>query len=129
MQTVKQGIKQMEGDSLEENFSRFLHKYRITPHSTTGISPSELLLGKRLRSRLNLIYPDVSNQVEGKKCKQKCYHDKKQATRTFINGDLVSQGQSLQFPKVFNVCTLQVYIEFTENVTPQVSGCVNYTVH
>ena len=89
VQTVKQGIKQMEGDSLEEKLSRFLHKYRITPHSTTGISPSELLMGKRLRSRLDLIYPDVSNQVEGKQWKQKCYHDKKQATRTFINGDLV----------------------------------------
>ena len=74
----------MEGDSLEEKLSRFLHEYRITPYSTTGISPSELLMGKRLRSRLDLIYPDVSNQVEGKQWKQKCYHDKKQATRTFV---------------------------------------------
>ena len=41
----------------------------------------------------------------------------------------ISQGQNLQFPKVFNVCRLQVYIEFTENVTLQVSRCVNYTVH
>ena len=41
----------------------------------------------------------------------------------------VSQGQNLQFPKVFNVCRLPVYIEFTENVTLQVSRCVNYTVH
>ena len=83
VQTVKQGIKQMEGDSLEEKLSRFLHKYRIAPHSTTGISPSELLMGKRLRSRLDLIYPDVSSQVEGKQWKQKC-HDKKQETRTFV---------------------------------------------
>ena len=40
-----------------------------------------------------------------------------------------TQGQNLQFPKVFNVCKLQVYTEFTENVTLQVSRCVNYTVH
>ena len=46
-------------------------------------------MGKRLRSHLDLIYPDVSNQVEGKQWKQKCYDDKKQATRTFLNGDLV----------------------------------------
>ena len=89
MQKVKQGIKQMEGDSLEEKFSQFLHKYRITPHSTTEISPLELLMGKRLCSRLDLTYPDVSIQVEGKQWKQKCYNDKKQATRTFLNGDLV----------------------------------------
>ena len=41
----------------------------------------------------------------------------------------IAQGQNLQFPKVFSVCTLQVYIKFTENVTLQVSRCVNYTVH
>ena len=40
-----------------------------------------------------------------------------------------SQGQNLQFPKVFSVCTLQVYVKFTENVTLQVSRCVNYTVN
>ena len=45
-------------------------------------------MGKRLRS-LDLIYPDIINQVEGKQWKQKCYHDKKQATRTFVNGELV----------------------------------------
>ena len=78
----------MEVDSLEEKRSRYLHKYRITSHSTTGTSPSELLMGKRLRS-LDLIYPDIINQVEGKQWKQKCYHDKKQATRTFVNGELV----------------------------------------
>ncbi len=76
----------MEGVSLEEKLSRFLHKYRITPHSTTGISPSELLMGKKLRSRLDLLYPDISHQVEGKQLKQKSNHDKKQSTRIFANG-------------------------------------------
>ena len=89
VQTVKQGLKQMEGDSLEEKLSRFLHKYRITPHSTTGISPAELLMGRRLRSRLDLLYPDVTDRVEGKQWEQKRIHDKKQATRTFARGDSV----------------------------------------
>ena len=70
VQAVKQVIKQMEGVSLEEKLSRFLHKYRITPHSTTGISPSELLMWKRLRSRLDLLYPDISHQVKRKQLKQ-----------------------------------------------------------
>ncbi len=51
--TVKQGIKPMEGVSLEEKLSQFLHIYRITPHSTTGISPSELLMGKRQMRKCN----------------------------------------------------------------------------
>ena len=87
VQTVKQGLKQMEGDFVEEKLSRFLHKYRITPHSTTGISPAELLMGRRLCSRLDLLYPDVTDRVEGKQWEQKRIHDKKQATRTFARGD------------------------------------------
>ena len=31
--------------SLETKFSRFLFKYRLTPQSTTGVSPQSLCLG------------------------------------------------------------------------------------
>ena len=48
VQTVKQGLRQVKGATVQEKLSKFLHKYRITPHSTTGISPSELLMGRRL---------------------------------------------------------------------------------
>ena len=51
VQTVKQGLKQINGNSVEEKLSKFLLKYRITPHTTTGIPPSELLMGRPLRSR------------------------------------------------------------------------------
>ena len=34
----------------------------MTPHSTTGVSPAELMFGRKLRSRLDLLWP--SDQVE-----------------------------------------------------------------
>ena len=76
VQTVKQGLKQINGNSVEEKLSRFLLKYRITPHTTTGIPPSELLMGHRLRSRLDLLHPDLSGHVEERQWKQKQIHDK-----------------------------------------------------
>ena len=48
VQTMKQGIRQMQNGSIEEKLAKFLFKYRITPHSTTGVSPSELLMGRRM---------------------------------------------------------------------------------
>ena len=89
VQTVKQGLRQMQGGTVEEKLARFLMKYRITPHSTTGISPSELLMGRRLRSRLDILHPDLSGKVEDKQWKQKLAHDNQKAPRTFEEGDAV----------------------------------------
>lgn len=58
VQTFKEAMKKTEGD-METRFARFLFQYRITPHSTTGQSPAELLLGRHPRSRLDLMLPDV----------------------------------------------------------------------
>ena len=64
-------------------------KYRITPHTTTGIPPSELLMGCRLRSRLDLLHPDLSGHVEERQWKQKQIHDKAKPLRKFKEGDQV----------------------------------------
>ena len=45
VQTFKDFMKKMKDGSVDVNVSRFLLQYRITPHSTTGISPAEMLLG------------------------------------------------------------------------------------
>ena len=62
VQTFKNGIKKLEGD-VQERISRFLFRYRVTPHSTTGLSPAELLMGRRLRTHLDLLHPDTSRKV------------------------------------------------------------------
>ena len=62
VQTVKHGISKLEG-TIECGLARFLFNYRVTPQSTTELSPAELLMGRRLRTRLDLIHPDTSQKV------------------------------------------------------------------
>ena len=52
IQSFKQGLLHQKVGSIETKLSCFLFKYRLTPHSTTGTSPAELLLGRHPRSRL-----------------------------------------------------------------------------
>ena len=59
VQTFKAAMKKLSKGSLEDRVMQFLFKYRITPQSTTGQSPSDLLFGRRLRSHLNLLHPDL----------------------------------------------------------------------
>ena len=53
---LKENLKKSSRDSLQIQISRFLFRYRLTPHTTTGVSPVELLLGRRPRSKLDLIW-------------------------------------------------------------------------
>ena len=60
---------------MESKVSRFLFKYTVTPHSTTGTSPAELIFGKPLHTHLDLLHPIVKDQVMHNKMKQKQYHN------------------------------------------------------
>ena len=58
VQTVKKALSKLswEGkDTVETKLDRFLFSYRSTPRSTTGTSPAELLMKRKLRSRLSLL--------------------------------------------------------------------------
>lgn len=49
----------------------FLFNYRSTPHSTTGVAPAELQLGRKIRTKLDLLMPSVENRVLDKQAKQR----------------------------------------------------------
>lgn len=66
-----------------------LFAYRLTAQSTTGQSPSELLLGRRPRSRLDLLKPNTAERVERQQAKQVKQHDNRARERSFESGDLV----------------------------------------
>ena len=68
---------------------RFLFQYRIAPHSTTGVPPAELLLGRRPRSHLDLLRPDLKSKVHTSQYRQKAGHDRKAKPRGFKVGDSV----------------------------------------
>ncbi|CAB4030743.1 Transposon Tf2-9 poly, partial [Paramuricea clavata] len=63
---AKQVIQGTQGVSMKHRLANFLLRYRTTPHSTTGVSPGELMMKRRLRTRLSLVKPDLAQVVEGK---------------------------------------------------------------
>ena len=89
VQIVKQGLKKVTQGSLNARLAKILFAYRLTPQSTTGISPSELLLGRRPRSRLDLVRPNTAERVEAKQLQQKVHHDTSARARQFNVGDTV----------------------------------------
>ena len=90
VQTFKAAMKRMQGGgSVESKVSRFLFKYRVTPHCTTGVSPAELMFGRPLRTHLDLLQPKVKNQVMHSQRKKKQYHDEHCKQRQFLEGDSV----------------------------------------
>eukprot|EP00061_Rhincodon_typus_P012783 g38721.t1 len=64
VQTLRADLKKQPTVSLDTNLSWFLFGYRTSPHTTTGIAPAELLVGRRLCTRLNLLLPDLSGRVK-----------------------------------------------------------------
>ena len=64
-----------------------LFSYHITPQATRGLSPSEMLMGIKLRCTLDLIHPDLKKKVEAKQTSQKAYHDKHAREHNFVAGE------------------------------------------
>ena len=89
VQTFKTTMKQMSGGSIESKVSRFLFRYRVTPHSTTGVTPAELMFNRQLRTCLDLLQPDVGQNVRHNQNRQKRDHDTHSRDRGFIVGDTV----------------------------------------
>ncbi|CAI5640403.1 unnamed protein product [Oreochromis niloticus] len=89
METLKDGLKKMPGLSIEKRLCRFLFQYRITPHTTTGLSPAELLMGRKPRSHLDLLRPDVGARVTQSQSGQKVRHDLHARGCVFKQGDSV----------------------------------------
>ena len=89
VQTLKTALKKGEGNSLECTIARFLFQYRLTPHSTTGVSPAELLLNRRPRSLLDCLRPSIGHRVRQSQKRQKAGHDAQAHTRTLVIGERV----------------------------------------
>ena len=85
VQTVKRALYTggMDGTPLEKTLTSFLLQYRNTSHPTTGVSPSSLFLHRVLRTRLDLLRPDVGSRVRKHQSQQKMYHDQRSRHYTF----------------------------------------------
>ena len=83
VQTFKQAMKAGERDglALHHQLQSFLLTYRSTPHGTTGLSPASLFLGRPIRTRFDLLRPNVGERVGAAQAKQKSHHDGKGSLR------------------------------------------------
>lgn len=89
VQLVKRGLKKTTSGSMKSRLAQILFHYRLSPQTTTGVAPSELLLGRRPRSRLDLMKPHTAEQVEKKQSQQKKQHDLKSRERLLEVGTKV----------------------------------------
>ena len=117
IKTLKEGLKKCGNTKSSQcQISQILFHYRITPHSTTGVPPAELLLGRRIRSCLDQVKPDLSSQVTLRQTLQKKYHDCGTKSCSFQSGDAAFVKNQTSGPK-----WLPGYIQ-------DVKGPVTYTV-
>ena len=89
VQIVKRGLKKVTSGSMNTRLARVLFSHRIMPQTTTGVSPAELLIGTRPRTRLDLLHPNTAKRVEEKQYQQKQQHDSKAKAREFNVEDTV----------------------------------------
>ena len=82
-------MKKASPGTVENKVARLLFQYRITPHTTTGLLPSEMQMGRKLRSRLDRVKPDVQQRVIQKQSKQKLDHESRCKNRQFSEGERV----------------------------------------
>ena len=89
----------MNGGSVETRVSPFLARYRITPQTSTGMSPAELLLGRKPRSRLYLVSPEIGRKGWQSQASQKLAHDWHAKKRTMRKGETVYANNFRYGPK------------------------------
>ena len=74
---------------IDARLQKFLLSYRNAPQKSTGRPPSELMFGRRLRTRLDLLKPDVRSSIDKANFRQQLQHDKSATHRSFKGGDAV----------------------------------------
>ena len=62
VQTFKTSVKKLDSN-MEHRLACFLLQYRITPHTVTGKTSSEMLMGRKLRTKLDLMHPDSCKKI------------------------------------------------------------------
>ncbi|KAL1447833.1 hypothetical protein WDU94_013915, partial [Cyamophila willieti] len=62
--TVKRFLKKCDRFHVDEELLKFSLSYNSTPHSTTGVSPAELHLGRKLKTTFDRLLPKTVNKTD-----------------------------------------------------------------
>ena len=88
VKTFKRCLRKGNGD-FDLRLQRFLFQYRNTPHSTTGLPPSAILLRRHVKSPLSCTSPFAEQRVHERQSQQKSYADMHRHVISFSVGDHV----------------------------------------
>lgn len=100
-------IASIEGKKWQDELRNYLFQYRVTPHTTTGISPAELLMGRKLRDKLPRVEIPADRASEAQwqqllrerdalnKLRQREYANKRRAAEPSI----ISEGDEVLLQK------------------------------
>ena len=104
-------IAHAEKKDWKKELNTYLTAYRSLPHPTTGVSPAELLFGRKIRTKLPELSDihvdqDVRNKESEQKSREKAYDDAKRKVRysDVLPGDrvLVKQEKKTKLSTPFN---------------------------
>jgi hypothetical protein len=70
VQTMKNSLKMQKPGDVSQALARFLLAYRRAPNATTGETPATLFLGRNIKSRLDLVKPNLNKSVTNKQADQ-----------------------------------------------------------
>ncbi|XP_070394029.1 uncharacterized protein [Dermacentor albipictus] len=76
VQTIKDKLKKSQTGNFRTEIAQILFQYRTTPHDVTGRAPSELLLGRVVKTPLDDLHPDLRSTVLMSQLKQKLAADR-----------------------------------------------------
>ena len=83
VQSFKADMRKQSSRSVKTKLAKFLLNYHTTPHTTTGVTPAQLLMGRRLTTSIDRLFPDVSRKVVQTQLQQKNYQDQHVTYRPF----------------------------------------------
>lgn len=99
----------MERGDMATKLARFLLSQHILPHCTTGKSPAELLMGRRLHTALDRLHPDLQTEMVDKQGKQALRG--RQGVREFEPQDTVFIRNYLTGPKWLPGVVTEITVE------------------
>jgi len=86
IQMFKAAMRKTEQKGLQVALTQFLLRYRTTPHPVTGKTPAELIFGREIRTRLDLLHHSQKKNFQES---QKRQEKGKKQTRELKVGDPV----------------------------------------
>ncbi|KAL4231673.1 hypothetical protein ACF0H5_009252 [Mactra antiquata] len=84
-------IAQAENKDWKKEIQKYLVAYRTTPHSTTGVPPSQLLFNRKIRTKL----PDIQCSLNDEDIRDKDMYSK-QKNKTYIDNKRYAKDRSLE---------------------------------